>query len=87
MIEIFDDIYDDIYEDFYEDKKLFDFSEYPRDSNFSDLVNKKVIAKVKDEFKGEIIGEFVGLKSEMYFLVSADGKENKKVKGVNKNVV
>ena len=47
MIEIFDDIYDDIYEDFYEDKKLLDFSEYPRDSNFCDLVNKKVIAKVK----------------------------------------
>ena len=87
MIEIFNDIYDDIYEDFYEDKKLFNFSEYPRDSNFCDLVNKKVIAKVKNKFKGEIISEFVGLKSEMYFLVSADGKENKKVKGVDKNVL
>ena len=42
---------DDVYEDFYEDKYLFDFSDYPRDSKFFDLVNKKVIDKMKDEFK------------------------------------
>ena len=42
---------------------------------------------MKDEFKGKIISEFVGLKSNMYFLVSVDGKEDTKAKGVNKNVV
>ena len=42
---------DDVYEDFYDDKYLFDFSDYPRDSKFFDLVNKKVIDKMKDEFK------------------------------------
>ena len=42
---------DDVYEDFYEDKYLFDFSDYPWDSKFFDLVNKKVIDKMKDEFK------------------------------------
>ena len=52
----------DVYEDFYGDENLFDFSDYPRDSKFFDPVNKKVIAKVKDEFKGEINNEFVGLK-------------------------
>ena len=31
----------DVYEDFYEDKDLFDFSDYPKDSNFFDPVNKK----------------------------------------------
>ena len=52
----------DVYEDFYGDENLFDFSDYPRDSKFFDPVNKKVIAKVKDELKGKINNEFVGLK-------------------------
>ena len=65
---------DDVYEDFYEDKDLFDFSNYPRDSKFFDIVNKKVIGKMKDEFKVEIITEFVGLKSKICSLVIVDGK-------------
>ena len=52
----------DIYEDFYLDKELFDFSDYPLNSKFYD----PVIGKMKDEFKGVIISEFVGLKSKMY---------------------
>ena len=52
----------DVYEDFYQDKDLFDFSEYSLNSRFSDPVNKKVIGTMKDEFKGKIIHEFVGLK-------------------------
>ena len=40
----------------------------------------------KDEFKGKIISEFVGLKSKMHSLVDADDGENKKAKGINKNV-
>ena len=51
---------DDVYEDFYEDKNLFGFSDYPQDSKFSNPVNKKVIGKMKDEFKGKIISEFIG---------------------------
>ena len=35
-------------EDVYEDKNLFDFIDYPLDSNFFDPVNKKVIGKMKD---------------------------------------
>ena len=65
---------------------MFDFSDYPRDSKFFDPVNKKVIGKLKDEFKGKTISEFVGLKSKMYSLIAADS-EVKKAKGVNKNVV
>ena len=42
---------DDVYEDFYENKNLFNLSDYSRDSTFFDLVNKKVIGKMKDEFK------------------------------------
>ena len=61
---------EDIYEDIYKDKDLFDFSEYSVNSKFFDPANKKVIDKMKDEFKGEIISEFIGLKSKMYSLVS-----------------
>ena len=46
----------------------------------------KVIGKIKYKFKGEIISDFVGLKSRMYSLVSVDGKKNKKAKTVNRNV-
>ena len=77
----------DAYEDFYDDKNLFDFSNYARDSKFFNPINKKVIDKMKDEFKGKIISEFVGLKSKMYSFVDGDIEENKKAKGVNKNVV
>ena len=53
---------EDVYEDFYKDKTLFDFSDYSLNSKFNDPVNKKVIGKIKDEFKGKIISEFVGFK-------------------------
>ena len=66
---------------------MFDFSDYPRDSKFFDPVSKKVIGKMKDEFKGKIISEFVGLKSKMCSLVHVDGGGNKKAKRVNKNIV
>ena len=51
---------------FFKWKDLFDFSNYPKDSKFFDETNKKVIGKMKDEFGGVIVNEFVGLKSKMY---------------------
>ena len=42
---------EDIYDDFYKVKNLFDFSDYPLNSKFFDPVNKKLIGKMKDEFK------------------------------------
>ena len=47
-------------------KYLFDFSNYSKDSKFFDETNKKVIGKMKDEFGGVIIVEFVVLKSKRY---------------------
>ena len=41
---------------------------------------------MKNEFKGKVISEFVGLKSKMYSLIDANGEEVTKAKGVNKNV-
>ena len=69
-----------VYEDFYKDKDLFDFTDYPEDSRFFYLFIKKVIGKMKDEFKGKIISEFFALKSKMYSLIDVDNEENKKSK-------
>ena len=66
---------------------MFDFGYYPLNSKFFDSANKKVIGKMKDEFKGKIISEFLGLKSNTYSLIAVDDGEVKKTKGVNKNVV
>ena len=65
---------------------MFDFSEYASNSKLFDPVNEKVIAKMKDEFKGKIISEFVELKSKMYSLISVDDEEVTKAKGVNKKI-
>ena len=75
---------EDSYEMSYSDKHLFDFSEYPVNSRFYDASNKKVLGKMKDEFKGVPVSEFIGLKSEMYSLISADDQEASKAKGVKK---
>ena len=75
-----------VHEDFYLDKDLFDFSDYSLHSKFFDPVNKKFVGKMKDEFKGKIISEFVELKSKMYSLISVDNEEVTKAKGVNKKL-
>ena len=41
---------------------------------------------MKDEFEGEIISEFVGLKSKMYSLTTVKDQEVTKAKGVNKKI-
>ena len=39
------------------------------------ILNKNVIGKIKDEYGGKIIAEFVGLKSTMYAILTVDGKK------------
>ena len=55
-----------IYKEFFKWKDLLDCSNYSKDSNFFDEANKKVIGKMKDEFVGVNVVEFVGLKSKMH---------------------
>ena len=69
-----------IYEDFYQNKNLLHFSDYPLDSKFFDPVNKNVIGKMKDDFKGKIISNFVELNSKMYSLIAVDKEKVKKQK-------
>ena len=57
---------ENVYKEFYKWKDLFDFSFYLNDSTFYDDTNKKVIGKMKVEYDGAIIDQFIGLKSKMY---------------------
>ena len=75
-----------VYEQCFKDKELFDFSGYSKDSVYYGSSNKKTLGKMKDEFDGVKIIEFIGLKSKMYSLISVDDKEVNKAKGINKNL-
>ena len=77
---------EDVYEQCFRDKELFDFSGYPKDSKYCDSSNKKIVGKMKDESDGVKIVEFVGLKSNMYSLISVDDREVNKAKGINKKL-
>ena len=46
-------------------------------------LNKKVAGKFKEEFNRVEIDEFVGLKSKMYSLLTKNGLEVGKAKGIN----
>ena len=65
---------------------MFEFIDYPLDSKLFDPVNKKGIDKMKGDFKGRKINEFVGLKSRMCSLISVDDEEVTQAKGVNKKI-
>ena len=56
---------ENVYKKFYKWKDFFDSSNYSKDSRFYDESNKKIIGKMKDEYDGVIIDEFIVLKSKM----------------------
>ena len=81
-------------EDFYKDisgdvKDRFDTSDYPENhpSGIPTGINKKVLGMMKDEAGGKTIKEFVGLRAKLYSFIMDDGEENRKCKGVKKQVV
>ena len=81
---------EDFYKDISEDvKDRFDTSDYPEShpSGIPTGINKKVLGMFKDEAAGKIIKEFVGLRAKLYSFIMEDGKENKRCKGVKKQVV
>ena len=78
-------------ENFYEDiaddvPAKFDTSNYPKDHPIAGH-NKKVLGMMKDEAGGNIITEYVGLRSKLYAYKIQGGGEDKKCKGVKKAVV
>ena len=74
---------ENIYEEFCKWKDLFDFSNYSKDSIFYDDTNKKAIGKMNNEYGGNIIDKFIGLKSKMYSIRKINGSESSTAKGVN----
>ena len=82
-------------EDYYVDiegdvEKRFDTSDHPKNhpSGIKKGVYKKVVSMFKDEAAGKQIKVFVGLRAKLYSYTMFEGKkENKKCKGVKKNVV
>ena len=62
---------------------MFDFSNYSKDSTFYDDTNKKVIGKMKNEYGGAIIDQFIVLMSKICSIKKINGSESSTTKGVN----
>ena len=84
---------DDLYRVLVSIKDHLDLSNYPKDHSLYDPRNKAVLGKFKDECAGNLIQEFVGLRSKCYSLLvweDSDGELKKKQKstaaGVKKAV-
>jgi hypothetical protein len=78
---------EDVYQDMKEHSDWFDTSDYPTDHPCFSLTNKKVPGKMKDELNGELILEFVGIRSKMYSILTETDKTSKRAaKGVSKHV-
>jgi hypothetical protein len=78
---------EDVYEDMREMGDYFDFSNYPVNHPSYETKNKDVVGKFKDEAKGKVITEFIGLRSKLYFISIQDEKKDiKKAKGTKKRV-
>lgn len=79
------DFYKDLLQSFI---SFFDTSNYPTNNIHSlPLINKKVPGLFKDEMGGKIITEFVGLRSKLYCVKTADSSEIKRAKGIKTSVV
>ena len=78
--------------DFYMDLKnhfshIMDFSNYPRDHFLHDNCNAKVVGLFKDEFAGQTIKEFIGLKPKLYSILYDGGKFKNTAKGLQRSVL
>ena len=67
----------------YKFKEVFDLSNYSKSSKYFCSDNKKVVGKIKDEYGGLLILEFIGLKSKMYSILDENNNEKCTNKGKN----
>ncbi|EFA09106.1 hypothetical protein TcasGA2_TC015228 [Tribolium castaneum] len=83
VIEIFcENIYDDIKSNI----ERFDTSNYKAENIHGIPVSSSVIGKMKDEYKGRVISEFLGTGAKAY-CVDVEGELSKKAKGIKHNVI
>ena len=57
-------------------KEFFDLSNFPKNSKYYCIDNKKVRGKIKDEYGGRIIYEITSLKSKMYSIHSKNNEKS-----------
>lgn len=76
------------YSDMRSNIEKYDMSDYVIDNPYNlPRVNKKVPGLFKDELNGQIITDFVGLRSKMYCVRSGKTDKMKKAKGIKKYVL
>lgn len=82
---------DDAYALIRANKNRFDTSDYKLNNPYNiKHYNKKVVGKMKDEYNGKIIKEFIGIRAKMYAIKTLGKKKDKVLKkgeGVKKNVL
>ena len=76
---------DDVYRDMLEMDSELDCSDYPVNHFLHSLKNKKVLGKFKDEMNGNLVLEYIGLRSKVYSIKWEHGCM-KTCKGINKIV-
>ena len=74
---------EDFYEIMHQHKEFLDLSNQPKDSKYYSNDNKKVPGKMKDEYGGRLIYEFIGLKSNVYSIRDINRQEKSTDKGHN----
>ena len=72
------------YEDLYKDKKLFDFSNYPKDSKYYNDANSILVGEMKDKTSGVPVKGFVVLNSKIYTFITEENHGSEKRKGIIK---
>ena len=77
---------EDFYEIMHEFKELFDLSNFPKNSKYFCNDNKKVPGKMKDEYGGTAIYEYIGLKPKMYSIRDIHNHEKSVYKGHNSDI-
>ena len=61
-------------EKFYEHRGNFHLSNYSKNSKYFCNNNKKVLGKIKDEYRGNAPRELIGLRSKMYSILDTKNK-------------
>ena len=75
---------EDIHEVMLQEQDSYDTSEYPPSHKLFNIKNKRVLGKMKNEYKGKLIKEFVGLRPKIYSILEAVRREKATAKGITK---